>query len=237
MRANRLPSSVSSYVVLLKKDFRQEFRTREMLTAMGLYAVLILIVYGATVATSATALDLLPFSSGLFWTMLVFTSLLGLNRTFNHEQKNAAIEGLLIAPIDRSAVFLAKTTANTLFMLAIEIVCVPLYWFLFLADVVLPATAPLALVVLLVGTIGVAGIGTLLSTITMHTRGKDVLLAVLMIPLIYPLLYSCVAATGAVLVISAGTMDVFLVSLALAAGYDVIMLAVAWVLYGFVLES
>jgi len=230
-------SAFAAYRILLEKDIRQEFRTREMLTSMGLYAILILIVYGATVATSATAIELLPLAAGLFWAMVLFTSLLGLNRTFNREQQNAALEGLLLAPIDRSAVFFSKTTANALFIGVVSLVCLPIFWFLFLADVSLAGSTWMILGPLVVGIIGVAGMGTLMATITLHTQGKDVLLAVLLIPLLYPLLYACVSATTVALVPSVGSMDVYLTSIALAAGYDVIMLIIAWVLYGFVLES
>jgi len=86
------------------------------------------------------------------------------------------------------------------------------------------------------GTIGIAGIGTLLATITMNTRGKDVLLAVLFIPLTYPLLYACVSATT-VAILGGEIMGVYTPALALAAGYDVIMLLASWLLYDFVVSA
>ena len=92
------------------------------------------------------------------------------------------------------------------------------------------------MVPLLVGTVGVAGIGTLLSTITINTRGKDVMLAVLFIPLIFPLLYACVSATTCALVGGDVFADGFFTSLALGAGYDVIMILASWVLYDFVVN-
>ncbi len=87
------------------------------------------------------------------------------------------------------------------------------------------------------GTIGITGIGTLLATITINTRGKDVLLALLFVPLIFPLLYACVAATT--LAITGGTdlMGVYTPALTLAIGYDVIMILVSWLLYDFVVSA
>lgn len=82
-----------------------------------------------------------------------------------------------------------------------------------------------------------SAVGTLLSTITASTRGKDVLLAVLFIPMIFPLLYSCVTATTAVLVGSPEMMDSLFISLSIAAAYDVIMSLVSWVLYDFVISA
>ena len=90
---------------------------------------------------------------------------------------------------------------------------------------------------LLVGTIGVAGVGTLLSTMAIDTRGRDVLLAILFIPVAFPLLYACVSATGVALMGVEGTFATFWRSLALAAAYDVVMVAAAWGLYEFALDS
>ena len=82
-----------------------------------------------------------------------------------------------------------------------------------------------------------AGIGTMLSTITMHTRSRDVMLAVLFIPLIYPLLYACVTATTAAITGAAEWTDLFVMPLVMAGGYDVIMLAVCWALYDFAVSA
>ncbi len=225
------------YRILLGKDLRQEFRTREMLTSMGLYALLVIIVYGAALALTGNALDIERLGGGLLWVLIVFTSLLGLGRSFAHEKEQGCIEGILLAPIDRSTVFLAKATANALFMLIVQVIAVPLFCFFFLADTQLAPSAPLIVAPLIVGTIGMAGIGTMLSTITMNTRSRDVLLAVLFVPIIYPLLFACVTATTAALTGSVLWTEQFLIPLALAGGYDVIMLLVCWVLYDFVISA
>ena len=208
--ALKKPSTFQQYKTLLRKDLEQEFRTKEMLTSMGIYALLVIIVYGAALAQTSQTTDVLQMSGGLLWALIVFTSLLGLNRSFAHEKEQGCLEGILLVPMDRSVVFLAKSTSNLLFLLVVP---------------------------LLVGTVGVAGIGTLLSTITINTRGKDVMLAVLFIPLIFPLLYACVSATTAAIVGAEGYADVMLTSLALAGGYDVIMILASWVLYDFVISA
>lgn len=233
----KTPSTFSQYKTLLRKDLEREFRTREMTTSMGIYALLVLIVYGAAVSQASSDLDVLQIAGGLFWALVVFTSLLGLNRSFACDKEQGCLEGILLVPLDRSVVFLAKATSNLLFLLAIEVIAVPLFFFFFLTNVELGAQAPFALLVLLAGSIGIAGVGTLLSTITVNTRGKDVMLAVLFIPLIFPLLYACVAATTAVLVGAEGCMDVFATSMAMACGYDVVMVLLGWVLYDFVISA
>ena len=225
------PSAWRQYRTLLAKDLRQEMHTKEMLTSMGLYALLVLVVYGAALAQSTSRLDVLQLSGGLLWAVILFTSLLGLNRSFSYEKEQGALEGMLLVPMDRSVIFLAKATANLLFLLVIELICVPLFFFFFLSTVTAASSWPLMAVPLIVGTIGIAGVGTLLSTVTVNTRGKDVMLAVLFIPL------ACVAATTCVMVGQAGYMHTFATSLALAGGYDVVMTLLSWALYDFVVSA
>ena len=226
-----------AFLTLLKKDLRQEFRTREMLTSMGIYALLVIIVYGASLALTARGIDIATMGGGLLWVLIVFTSLLGLGRSFAHEKEQGCMDGLLLAPIDHSAIYLAKAAANALFMLAVEVIAVPLFHFFFMTGVPAAPTLPAIVAPLLVGTIGMAGIGTMLSTITMNTRSRDVLLAVLFIPLIYPLLYACVTATTAAITGAEAWTDLFVMPLVLACGYDVVMLLVCWVLYDFVVSA
>lgn len=230
----RSPSTLRQYGTLLAKDLRQEFRTREMLTSMGIYAILVIVVYGAALALTANGFDFAQVGSGLLWVLIVFTSLLGLGRSFAHEREQGAMEGLLLAPIDRSTIFLAKATANALFMLAVEIIAVPLFLF-FLSPASLSETAVLALIPILIGTIGMAGMGTMLTTVTLGTRSREVMLAVLFIPIIFPLLYACVTATTAAAVGTDAWFELFTAPLMLACGYDVIMLLLCWILYDFVI--
>lgn len=236
-RASRLPSTSKQYLTLLKKDLRQEFRTREMLTSMGIYALLVIIVYGAALALTSKGLDIMKMGGGLLWVLIVFTSLLGLGRSFSHEKEQGCMEGILLVPLDRAVVFLAKATANVLFMLAVEVIAVPLFYFFFMTGQPAAPTWPFIVGPLLVGTVGMAGIGTMLSTITMNTRSKDVMLAVLFIPLIYPLLYACVTATTAAIAGTEFWTDCFVMPLVLACGYDVVMLLACWALYDFVVSA
>ena len=231
------PSTFQQYKTLLGKDLRQEFRTREMLTSMGIYALLVIIVYGAALAMTAQQVDIISMSGGLIWALIVFTSLLGLNRSFSHEKEQGCLEGILLVPLDRSVIFLAKATSNFLFMLVVEVIAVPVFYFFFMTGAQPSPTFGYIVFPILLGTVGMAGIGTMLSTITANTRGKDVMLAVLFIPLIYPLLYACVTATTAAILGSEFWFDPYSMALILAAAYDVIMLALFWVLYDFVISA
>lgn len=230
------PSTFSQYKTLLLKDLQREFRTRDMLVSMAIYALLVLVVYGAALSQTGRQYDILQMSGGLLWALIVFTSLLGLNRSFSYEKQDGCLEGVLLVPLDRSVVFLAKATSNLVFLLLVEIVVLPLFYFFFLTTTTPAASWPLMVLPLLVGTVGMAGIGTLLSTITVNTRGKDVMLAVLFIPLVFPLLYACVSATT--VVVAGGDMEgIFLNSMLLAIGYDVVMILLSWVLYDFAVSA
>lgn len=234
--ARRAPGAFEQYRTLLVKDLRREFRTREMLVSMGVYALLVIVVFGVALGFAHPGEAFLQISGGLLWSLIAFTSLLGLNRSFAAEQDNGCIEGLLLAPLDRGVVFLAKASSNLLFLLLVELIAVPLYWLFFGSLATPAASAPLMALPLLLGSVGIAGIGTLLATITACTRGKDVMLALLFVPVVFPLLYACVSATTGCIAGGELLADSFTTSVALAAGYDVVMVALSWVLYDFVVS-
>ena len=231
------PSKLAQYRAMLTKDLRQEIRTREMLTSMVVYALLVLTVYGAALSQVGDRVQVVAFAGGMLWALIVFTSLLGLNRSFAHETESGCLEGILLAPVDRAVIFLAKATSNLIFLTVVELICVPLFFIFFLSGTELAPTTPMIVLPLAVGTVGVAGVGTLLSTMTIDTRGRDVLLAILLIPVIFPLLYACVSACSVAFMGVEGTFGTFWTSLAVAAAYDVIMIAAAWGFYEFVVEG
>lgn len=231
------PSAFNQYRTLLAKDLRREVRTREMLTSMGIYAVLVIIVYGVALGMSVNGLDVVRMGGGLLWALVVFTSLLGLGRSFAPEKEQGCMDGLLLAPVDRPVIFLAKATANLVFMLAVEAVAVPLFFFFLTAPASMAATSGWAVVPLLVGSVGMSGIGTMLATVTMNTRAKDVMLAVLFIPITYPLLYACVTATTSAIAGTEAWFEFFTVPLVLACAYDAIMTLACWALYEYVVSA
>lgn len=230
-------SKFSQYKALLMKDLRQEFRTREMLVSMVVYALLVLTIYGAALMQVGDKLQVVSLAGGLLWALVIFTSLLGLNRSFSHETESGCLEGILLAPVDRALIFLAKATSNFIFLTVVEAIVVPLFFLFFLSGAHLAPTTPYIVLPLVAGTVGVAGVGTLLSTMTVGTRGRDVLLAILFIPVAFPLLYACVSATTVAFTGVAGTFGSFWTSLAMACAYDVIMVAAAWGLYEFVVDA
>lgn len=233
----RRVSGWSRFAALVRKDLLLEMHTLDLVASMGLYALLVLVVYGVAVAQAGSDLDVLRVAGGLLWAALLFTSLLGLARSFSREKEGGCLEGLLLVPMDRSIIFLAKATANLVFLLAVQVVVVPLFAFFLLGGADVAPTWPWAVPLLVLGAVGIAGVGTLVSTITANTRGKDVMLAVLVVPLMFPLLWACVSGTTAALMGGADVAAELVVPLALAAGYDAIMLLACWVLYDFAVSA
>lgn len=230
------PSGFTQFGILLKKDLVQELRSKDMLVSMGVYALLVIIVFGVALSFAHPGNEFLQISGGLLWSLIIFTSLMGLNRSFVRERQDGCLDGLLLAPLDHGTIFLAKATSNLIFILIVEVIAVPLYWVFFSPYANAQANLALITVPLVLGSIGIAGVGTMLSTITANTRGKDVMLAILFVPIIFPLLYACVSATTTILMGETAALSL-LTPLALIAGYDVIMVLLAWVLYDFVVSA
>lgn len=231
---NVRPGGFTQFRLLLGKELRHEFRTREMLTSMGLYAFLVLIVLGAAFSQAGDMRAMGDLAGGLVWIIIVFAALLGLGRSFAYEKEGGALEGILLSPVDRGVIYLAKFTSNLLFLAAVEVIVLPLFAFFFLGMVELPDTFFASVLPLALGTVGISAVGTLLASITSHARSRDVLLAVLFIPVLFPLLYACVAATTAAL---AGVVEVggaYGIGVVGSLGYDIIMAAVSWLLYDYV---
>lgn len=231
-------TSGRQFRAMLKKDIVMELRTKEMLMSMGLYSLLTMVVYFVALSQAGASFDPRDIAAGLLWLAFIFTSMLGLNRSLVHEKDQGCLEALLLSPVDRPVIFFAKAIGNLIFLLVVEVLTVPVFGFLFLQGRAVD-TGALALIplVLVAGSVGIAGVGTLLATMSVNTSGKDFVLAMLFIPLMYPLLLGAVTATGAAIVGGPEALGVFGVSMAWVVGYDVIMLLASYGLYEFIVGA
>lgn len=231
-------SSMRQFKAILRKDIVMELRTKEMLTSMGLYSLLVLLVYYIALSQAGQGFDVSRIAAGLLWLAIIFTSLLGLNRSLVHEKDQGCLDALLLSPIDRPVIFFGKAVGNLIFLLIVEVLVTPLFYLIFLAGKDLQS-GPWYLLAgaLLVGSIGIAGVGTMLATMSVNTKGKDFVLAVLFIPVMFPLLLAVVAASSVVITGDVGYMATYLKMMAFGAGYDAIMLLAAFALYEFILGA
>jgi heme exporter protein B len=223
---------MSTYVrqvyAVLAKDLLLESRTRDALSAMLVFSFLVLVTFNF-------ALDLRPevmaaVGPGVLWIAVVFGATLGLGRTFAAEREQGTIEGLLIAPVDRSALFLAKFLSNFAFMVVLEAVSLPAFVLLFNVSLdPLPVAGTL-----LLGTIGLSAVGVLFSAMAGQTRAREVMLPVLLFPLIVPIVIGVVQATG--LAMGSGTArDMPWINLLIA--FDAIYVAAGAIVFEYVLEE
>lgn len=217
--------------LLLAKDLLAELRNRETFTVMLFFAVVILFLFhfGLNPERENTAL----LAPGLLWLAFIFTGVLGLGRSFQAEQANDCLEQLLLVPGDRGNIYLGKLVGNMAFMLAVELLIIPLFALFFHLN--LWEALPPLLVVAVLGTLGFAAIGTLFSAVTANLRAREVLFPLLLFPLVVPVIIGSVTATGVVL--GGGTLGQAGGWLKLLGAFDTIFLVVAYLTFEFVVEQ
>jgi len=182
--------------VLLRKDLRIEARSRETFVSMSFLALLLVVAFGF--AFDARPLDPGTEAAGLLWIAISFAGVLGLGRTLGSERDGDCLRALLLAPIDRSAIFVAKWILNLTLLLAMELCLLPLFS-VFLRVPLRPALPELVGIVFL-STMGFAAVGTLLATISSGSRLREALLPLLLYPLWVPILVASVKLTSLALI-------------------------------------
>ncbi len=211
------------------KDIRAEARTKDIFSSMFVFALLSVIVFNF--AFQLRVADMKSVVPGMLWVAISFAGTLGLNRAFVIEMDKGSLAGLLLAPMDRAAIYFGKVLGNLLFMLIVEAVLLPLIMIFFnLSLFSLPH-----LLVLLLGTIGFAVVGTIFSAIAVNTRARDVLLPILLFPVLVPVLVSGANMTG-MLLDGFGFRDI-LGNLQFVLFYDLAFAVLAYLTFDFVVEE
>ena len=211
------------------KDLQAEFRSRELFSAMLVFSLLIILIFNF-----ALELDLKTrqsVTSGVLWATFAFAGTLGLNRSMAIEKDRGCMDGLLLAPVDRSAIYFGKVISNLVFMLIVEAIVLPVYSVLYGINLFQPGL----LLVILLGSIGYVGVGTLLSTMSVQTRTRDILLPILLFPVVIPVILAAVKASGGYL--EGLEFSEILSPLSLLITYDVIFIAVAFMVFDSVVEE
>ncbi|GIW06749.1 MAG: heme ABC transporter permease [Dehalococcoidia bacterium] len=220
---------IAKAALILEKDLRTELRAKDILTAMAYFSLLVLIIFNFAIDLREVSVD--AVAPGILWVSFAFAGVLGLNRTFVREQERNAIEGLMLCPVDRSAIYLGKFIGNVLFMLIVEALTVPLFILLFNLSAVGFGLVP----ALMLGTIGFASIGTLFAALAVNTRTREVMLPVLLFPVLVPIVIAAVKATG----FAIGTIspDLAIPWLNLMIVFDLVFVVVSYLIFGYVLEE
>jgi heme exporter protein B len=196
---------------------------------MLVFALIVVVVFNFAVELR---LELARQTSiGFLWITILFAGMLGLGRSLAREQDRGCLDGLLLCPVNRGMIFLGKMAGNLIFILAVEVVVVPLFIFLF--DV--PFFLPLQLLIVLLGTVGFAGVGTLLSAMAVHTRARDVMLPIILLPVTIPLVLAAVRASR--IVLDGRDVSELLPWAGMLVAFDLVMITVAYLTFDYVVEE
>jgi heme exporter protein B len=225
----RRPSFVQAVAAVVWKDLAAEFRSRELLGGMLVFALLVVLIFNFALELDVRTRS--TVTAGVLWVTFAFAGTLGLNRSMASEKDRGCLDGLLLAPVDRSAIYFGKVIANLAFMLIVEAVVLPIYGLLYNVSLLNPGL----LGVILLGSVGYVGVGTLLASMAVQARTRDVLLPILLFPVVLPVLVAAVKASEGFLQ-GLEVADILpWVNILLV--YDVIFLVVAWLVYDYVVEE
>lgn len=213
---------------IISKDLRSEFRNRQVISAMALFALLCTIVFYYTLESRADVrLAALP---AVLWVIVVFTSTLGLSRSLAAEHDRGTLDALLLAPIDRAALFYAKFVTTWLYSLIVAVLVTGIAAFFF--NLNFPVGWWLIVVL---GTVGLAAVGTLLGSMAIHARGRETTLPILVLPVALPILMASVSASA--LILQDRPFSDWNVWALLLIATDLIFVAAPLVLFDFIVEE
>lgn len=224
------PSRIA-FAAILAKDLRAELRTLQSLPAMALFAVTTFVIFRFGLDRTSLSGSL---AAGVLWATLLFAAVLGINRLFVAEREEGGFDAIRMAPIDRSALFAAKVAALMVYLLALELVAVPIFAFFFLDSA---AALPPLLAVLVLADLGLAATGTLISSMAVNSRARDLLVPLVLLPLVVPLMIAATGASEPLLAVGGPGYHRFGTWLAVLGLYDLIFALVGWAVFDFLLED
>ena len=227
------------FLEIAKKDLLAEFRTKQMINSMVIFALLVIVIFSFAFGNDATLyipnlkkkiIDIL--APGMLWIAFTFAGMLGLSRSFAGEKEEGCLDGLKLCPIDRSDIYNGKVLSNAVLMFLMEIATVPIFIVLFSYDI---KNLPGLILVIILGTFGFIFVGTLLSALTVNTRTREILLPVILFPVLIPVILSAVTATATML--ANGDLSDISGELQILLVYDIIFFVVAQMVFEYTIED
>jgi len=215
---------------LLKKDLQLDLRSLENFLSMLFFAVTILLLFAFALPLDDASHRLL--APGLFWVVFLLSGILNLNKLFQIEKENSCMEALLMSPISRGSIFLAKMAENMIFVLAMQVILIPLFSLFFYQDLLQHFFSVLGLSFLTC--LGFSSLGTLLGGLTTDVRFKEILLPILLFPLLVPLLLASVILLKSV--INGAGLGAELDWLKLLVGFDLVFALLSYLVFDYVME-
>ena len=217
---------------ILRKDLQIELRTRQSVPAMALFSVTVFVLFHFGLDRDEIEGSL---ASGVLWVTLLLATVLAVSRLFAAEREDGALDGVLLAPIDRTAVYLAKAAALVLYLVLLEVVALPAFAILLLGPG-LGGAFPELLAIVLLADLGLAGVGALVAGLAAETRLRELIVPLLLLPLLVPVLIAAANATKPLLMLNPAATDLgkWLGFMAL---YDIVFVLLAVAVFDFLLED
>ncbi len=216
---------------IIAKDATVEWRTKTAFLSAMVFAILVLsILYFARDPTAVSSLDVAP---GALWVTFTFAAMVGLNRAFLLERENGAMDGMLLTPVPRTAIFVGKMLGNLLFVALVEAISIPL--FILFYNVPLAARLPQLILVTAMATVAFVAVGTLLSAMVVRTRFAELMLPVLLLPFLIPPVVGAVQVTARIL--AGRPLSEMMPWLKLLAGFDIAFCVLAVLLFEATLDE
>jgi heme exporter protein B len=223
------PTLINTTLAVAWKDLRIELRSRETVSAMLVFALLAVMLFSFALEFDRVGRE--AAAAGVLWVTLVFAGTLGLGRSLGREKDEGTLDGLLLAPSDRSALYFGKLIGSFLFMSVVALMLVPVLALLFDS----PFIQPLIIGVVLMGILGYAGVGVLVASMAAYTRGREVLLPVLLLPIALSILIPAVRATRGLL--EGQPLSEIMVWINLLGAAGAIYILLAYLLFDYVVEE
>jgi heme exporter protein B len=217
---------------LIRKDLRLELRTRESVPAMLMFSVSTFVLFHFGLDARSLEGDL---AAGVLWVTLLFASVLAINRLFVAEREQGGFDGFLLAPVDRTALFLAKAAVLFCFLVALELAAVPAFAVLLLEPSGLPGLLELC-ALLVLADVGIAVVGTLVGALAVQTRARDLIVPLLALPLMIPVVIAAARGT-APLWLAAGAEALPGRWLAILGLYDLVFGLLAYAVFDYLLDE
>jgi len=211
------------------KDLAAELRSRELSGAMLVFALLVILIFNFALELDVRTRS--TITAGVLWVTFAFAGTIGLNRSMAVEKDRGCLDGLLLAPVDRVAIYFGKVGANLAFLGIVVAVILPVYSILYNVNLFVPGLMG----VIVLGSIGYVAVGTLLAAMAVQARTRDLLLPILLFPVVLPVLIPAVRASTAIL--QGVPLEEVEIWIRLLIVYDVVFLVVAWWVFDYVVEE
>ncbi|MCL2140949.1 MAG: heme exporter protein CcmB [Dehalococcoidia bacterium] len=222
-------SFFSQVLAVARKDIISELRTREIISSVLVFAILVLVIFNFAFEPDQALLS--EIAPGIIWVAFVFSGILALNRTFIPEKEEQCLEGLMICPVDRETIYLGKAIGSLFFLLMVEAIMLLAFALLFNVAVFQLEM----IVIVLLTSLGFVVVGTLFSALAVNTRAREMVLPVMFLPIITPVIIAAVKASA--LVFAGKSWSDIVNWVIMLVAFDVIFIVVSYIVFPYVIEE